>query len=132
VASAIRLKVVLRLGTWRNYAGYIRLVARSLNEVDRMADGAQKRGPEGRCRVHVSQEDELQYWMQMRYWMQKWGVSPSREKEVVGAVLPIPKDVAKYLGKPLARLLQRGGSDPARRFRENNHGEAGPDQSNSA
>ena len=65
-----------------------------------MADDAQTRSPDDRA--DVIQDHKLQYWMQMRYWMRKWGVSPPRVSEAADAVGPTVRDGTKYLAKPRA------------------------------
>ena len=61
-----------------------------------MADDRTKRGPQDRSRVNTSEEFEL------RYWSEKWGVSPEQVKAAVAKVGNSADAVARQLGKPPA------------------------------
>ncbi len=58
-----------------------------------MADDRTKRGPQDRSRVNTSEEYEL------RYWSEKWGVSPEQVKTAVAKVGNSADAVARQLGK---------------------------------
>lgn len=58
-----------------------------------MADDRTKRGPQDRSRVNTSEEYEL------RYWSEKWGVSPEQVKAAVAKVGNSADAVARQLGK---------------------------------
>lgn len=54
-----------------------------------MADDTQQRGTPDRTRINVNEDYEL------RYWSEKFSVSPERLREVVQDVGPMVKDVEK-------------------------------------
>jgi Protein of unknown function (DUF3606) len=56
-----------------------------------MADNPAKTAPQDAQRVNVDQEHEL------RYWSQKFGVSPEQLKKVVGRVGPMADDVERVI-----------------------------------
>jgi hypothetical protein len=56
-----------------------------------MADDPNKTRPHDAQRVNVNQEHEL------RYWSQKFGVSPEQLKKVVGRVGPMADDVERTI-----------------------------------
>lgn len=58
-----------------------------------MADDPQKTRPQDALRVNVSQDHEL------RYWSEKFGVSPEELKRVVGRVGFMAADVERAIGK---------------------------------
>lgn len=58
-----------------------------------MADDRAKRGPQDRSRVNTSEDYEL------RYWSEKWGVSPEQVKAAVAKVGNSADAVARQLGK---------------------------------
>lgn len=58
-----------------------------------MADDRTKRGPQDRSRVNTGEEYEL------RYWSEKWGVSPEQVKAAVAKVGNSADAVARQLGK---------------------------------
>ena len=58
-----------------------------------MSDDPSKRGPADRSRVNIHEAYEV------RYWCEKWGVTPEQLKTCVGKVGPMVKDVATCLGK---------------------------------
>jgi len=57
-----------------------------------MADDLSKTGREDDSRININQDHEV------RYWSQKFGVTPERLKEAVRAVDPMVRDVKRYLG----------------------------------
>ena len=63
-----------------------------------MSDDLRDRGPQDRSRVNVSEEWEL------RYWSEKFGVSPDAVKSAVAKVGPMVKNVEEHLAEP-----SRGG-----------------------
>ena len=52
-----------------------------------MADDPSNRGQQDRQRINVNQEHEL------RYWSEKFGISPDELKQAVDAVGPMADDV---------------------------------------
>ena len=58
-----------------------------------MSDDKSKRGQQDRNRIDVSEEHEL------RYWTEKFHVSPDELKSAVQKVGPMVKDVQRHLGK---------------------------------
>jgi hypothetical protein len=56
-----------------------------------MADDPKETRPQDAQRINVNQEHEL------RYWSQKFGVSPEQLKKVVGRVGPMADDVERAL-----------------------------------
>ena len=56
-----------------------------------MADDPRETRPQDAQRVNVTQEHEL------RYWSQKFGVSPEQLKRVVGRVGPMAEDVERAI-----------------------------------
>jgi hypothetical protein len=57
-----------------------------------MADDKKKTGPADDTRVNTSQDHEV------KYWSEKFGVTPKRLKDAVKKVGPMVKDVKKELG----------------------------------
>ena len=58
-----------------------------------MADDPKNRGPQDRSRVNISEDYEL------RYWSEKWGVTPDQLKAAVAKVGASADAVARQLGK---------------------------------
>lgn len=58
-----------------------------------MVDDRNNRGPQDRSRVNISEDYEL------RYWSEKWGVSPEQVKAAVAKVGASADAVARQLGK---------------------------------
>jgi len=58
-----------------------------------MADDKTKKGPTDAKRVNTSEDYEV------RYWSEKWNVSPEKLKAAVSKVGPMAEDVARELGK---------------------------------
>lgn len=58
-----------------------------------MADDPDKRGPQDRSRINIHETHEL------RYWSEKFGVSPEQLKAAVAKVGVMADAVAKELGK---------------------------------
>ena len=61
-----------------------------------MTDDRTKRGPQDRSRVNPNEDYEL------RYWSEKWGVSPEQVKAAVAKVGNSADAVARQLGKQQA------------------------------
>jgi hypothetical protein len=58
-----------------------------------MADDLKNRGAQDRARVNIHEDHEV------RYWTQKWGVTPEALKAAVGKVGVSADAVARELGK---------------------------------
>ena len=58
-----------------------------------MADDLKNRGPQDRARVNIDEDYEV------RYWTQKWGVTPEQLIAAVKKAGPNRDAVAKALGK---------------------------------
>jgi len=58
-----------------------------------MSDDLSKKGQQDRNRIDVSEEHEL------RYWTEKFHVSPEELNSAVQKVGPMVKDVQRHLGK---------------------------------
>lgn len=58
-----------------------------------MPDDPKKTGPKDASRVNVHEQYEL------KYWSEKFAVSPQKLKDAVTKVGPMVKDVQKALGK---------------------------------
>jgi hypothetical protein len=58
-----------------------------------MSDNPDKRGPADRSRINVQEDYEV------RYWTERFKVSPERLKEVVKKVGPMFDDVERELSK---------------------------------
>jgi uncharacterized protein DUF3606 len=58
-----------------------------------MADDLKNRGAQYRARVNIHEDHEV------RYWTQKWGVTPEALKAAVGKVGVSADAVARELGK---------------------------------
>ena len=58
-----------------------------------MSDDLSKKGQQDRNRIDVSEEHEL------RYWTEKFHVSPDELRSAVQKVGPMVKDVQRHLGK---------------------------------
>jgi Protein of unknown function (DUF3606) len=61
-----------------------------------MSDNPNKTAPQDAQRVNVNQEHEL------RYWAEKFGVSPEQLKKVVARVGPMADDVERALSESKA------------------------------
>lgn len=57
-----------------------------------MSDNLQNKGNQDRQRINVNEEHEV------RYWTEKFGVTPERLKEAVSKAGVMAKDVEKELG----------------------------------
>lgn len=60
-----------------------------------MADNLHLRGQPDRSRINVHEDYEL------RYWSNKFGVTPDQLRAAVRAVGPMAHDVARHLGRRL-------------------------------